>query len=1357
MKHTLFFLFLFISTSIFSQNKNQSIGFKENKGQIIDQKGKPNPDVKYLLNTNGLNVQIKTNGFSYDIYETKKHPLTEKQKAKLKPAIFSEKEKNNTPDYSLEYIYHRIDIDFVNSNPKVELIAEEKSTDYDNYYNVPNKPDGVLMVHQYQQITYKNIYPNIDVVFSIPKDSLKPVEYNFVVHPKGKISDIQLKFNGVKTELVDNKIKIQVRFGEMEETLPMSWTEDGKCKKEITVGYTKIKNNIYGFESSENTSNKTMVIDPVPTRLWGTFYGDGNSCTFKDIDSDKNGNTYFVGYTSMENSFGFYATTGAHQTTAIKDYDGIIAKFDSDGKRIWGTYYGGESFDRISGIKFDKQNNFVITGSTSSTTNISTPGSYKSNSNGGDYVFLAKFNSSGARIWGTYFGGGGLYGDNANDIDIDNNDNIYVVGNTTSRTGISINNNFQTSLNLVQYNNSSNDGFLAKFNSSGFVIWSTYIGGENEDYINTIKVSSDFLVLGGMTYSKNYISTPNTFQTNNFNNWVDGTAYKFSLNGDRIWSTYYGGEGFDKVLAIGLDNENNIYLGGSCQSKNNIATPGSFDESNNSPIEKGFIAKLNKDGQRIWGTYFGEYTILYSIIFKNDFLYLGGMGNDAVWLGSKSITTPCTYEKDGNSSGYIGKISTDGNLIIGTFVGGGNQYSENKICFDNNDNIIIGGTTSSPYIETNPDSYQPNMLGNKNFYLMKFSEDNSLGINTSPSSNSPVCIGNKLIFNVDSGYNYLWTGPNGFSSNLQNPFIDNTTNSNSGVYNLIVSNDCGIQKSYDINVVIGDIEPPIPNLVTLPTITGDCHTQVTTIPTATDTCAGAITATTTSPLSYNLPGTYTIVWNYDDGNGNSITQNQTFISSQPLPTTTSPQIFCIQQNADLNLIAITGQNIKWYDTLTNGNLLVNTTPLQDGITYYASQTINGCESDRVPVIINIQNTLAPTANATQSFCTNQSPTLNTISVIGTNLKWYDNLTTGNLLSDTTPLQDGKTYYASQTVNNCESQTRVAITVSLISSLPAQNYAELLCDDLNNGTETVNLSSYNSNVISNDTNYNFSYYNSPSGAQNETSSGKISNITNYKLALGENKIYVRVNSNTICYGVAELKLTLLSKPKITIEDIVPICENKTITIDAGAGFDAYLWSNGAVTRTITVSNPGNFSVTVTKNHSTVSCSSTKNFTVKESNKATINSIETKDWTDTENTITIFVSGNGNYEYSIDGFNYQDSNAFTGLSNGEYTVQIRDKNGCGIIETEEIYLLMFPKFFTPNNDHHNDTWKIKLSDFEKGITVKIYDRYGKLMKTLANNNDEWDGKYNGIDLPSSDYWFVVKRANGKEHKGHFSLKR
>ena len=83
-------------------------------------------------------------------------------------------------------------------------------------------------------------------------------------------------------------------------------------------------------------------------------------------------------------------------------------------------------------------------------------------------------------------------------------------------------------------------------------------------------------------------------------------------------------------------------------------------------------------------------------------------------------------------------------------------------------------------------------------------------------------------------------------------------------------------------------------------------------------------------------------------------------------------------------------------------------------------------------------------------------------------------------------------------------------------------------------------------------------------------------------------------------------------------------------------------------------------------------------------------------------------------------------------------------------------MYPKFFTPNGDGYNDTWAIKFSNFEPGLKVTIFDRYGQLLKIL-NNTNSWDGVCNGNKLPSSDYWFVVTRENGKEYRGHFTLKR
>ena len=109
---SLLFFSLFI-TMTFSQVKNNSIGFIENKGQIIDQKGKPNIAVKYLLNTNGLNVQLKEKGFSYDVYETKKHP---KKKAKEANSFENSTKISNEPEFETEYKFHRIDFTFLNSN-----------------------------------------------------------------------------------------------------------------------------------------------------------------------------------------------------------------------------------------------------------------------------------------------------------------------------------------------------------------------------------------------------------------------------------------------------------------------------------------------------------------------------------------------------------------------------------------------------------------------------------------------------------------------------------------------------------------------------------------------------------------------------------------------------------------------------------------------------------------------------------------------------------------------------------------------------------------------------------------------------------------------------------------------------------------------------------------------------------------------------------------------------------------------------------------------------------------------------------------------------------------------------------------
>jgi gliding motility-associated-like protein len=1355
MKQKLLFLFLLITLASFAQKSSQTIGFKENKGQIIDQNGKPNNTVKYLLNTRGLNVQLRKDGFSYDIYETKKHPIKERLEEKRAFPSLKNNDKK-VPDYTLEYVFHRVDIDFVNSNPNVELVTNKASTDYDNYYNIPNKPEGVINVHQYQQITYKNIYPNIDVVFSIPKDTLKTVEYNFVVHPKGNISDIQLKFNGAKTELVDNKIKMQVRFGEMEETLPASWTEDGMSKKSINVAYSKIKKDVYGFKTANAISNKTVIIDPVPVRLWGTYFGGENGETPTSLFC-KDDYIYLTGTTTSTDNI---ASAGANTFyyASISDYDSFLVKFNSNGTRVWSTYYGGRKADIIFQVKVSNNQNVYIVGETLSDNNISTPNSFEPNfdsiiQDGRQKLagFFVKFDTNGERKWGTYYWG------SISNLSIDSSEKIYISGATFADKKISTPNAHQINIDNPSLNpiyGYFSDGFIAKFNSDGDKEWGTYYGGLDDDYISDSQIDSNgFLYFSGITSSSNNIASINTTNTPSHSN-ADSFLIKFSPNGNRIWGTYFGGEKHDYAFSLGIDSNNYLYTFGWTQSLSNISTPGVFQEVYNDSFwatdNNGCIFKFNSDGDKIWGTYFFSETLKGSVS-KNGDLYFTGTTS----INIPSISTPNAYQEDNNgrAQAYLENFDNNGKRKWGTFYGGNYGGSTGNVsATDNNGNIYLAGTTSSSDYIATPNTHQTNLYNSGNdAYLIKFKDCESSALVT---SNSPICIGNTLELKASGGTDYVWTGPNGFTSTIQNPTIPNATASNGGQYTCSITGSGGCDDTKKVDVIIGDIEAPIPNLAFLPTITGDCKTIINTIPTATDVCAGPITATTASPLSYSLPGNYTVIWEYNDGNGNTSTQNQTItITAQPLPTAPSTQTFCIQQNATINEIKITGQNIKWYDALTNGNLLANTTPLQNGITYYASQTIDGCESDRISVLINIQNTPTPTGSANQTFCKSQNPTLDTIVASGTAIQWYD--IGGTLLSNSTALQDGITYYASQTENGCESTNKLAIIISLISTLPANDYAELFCDDLNDGSEKVDLSDYNSKLISNTAGYTFSYYSNYSAAENQLVSSQITNFSNFNLSLGDNKIYVRINSNTPCYAISELKLTLLSKPKITIPDVVPICENNTITIDAGLDYDTYLWSTGETSSSINVDNPGNYSVTVTNNYSTISCSSTKNFEVRQSNIATITSIDTQDWTDNQNTITVYATGAGDFEYSIDGIHFQDEPQFTNIISGQYTVHVRDKNGCGTV-TDEVYLLMYPKFFTPNGDGFNDTWKIKFSNVEIGLSVKIFDRYGKLIKELTHNND-WDGRFNGQELPATDYWFVVTRANGTEYRGHFSLKR
>ena len=357
-------------------------------------------------------------------------------------------------------------------------------------------------------------------------------------------------------------------------------------------------------------------------------------------------------------------------------------------------------------------------------------------------------------------------------------------------------------------------------------------------------------------------------------------------------------------------------------------------------------------------------------------------------------------------------------------------------------------------------------------------------------------------------------------------------------------------------------------------------------------------------------------------------------------------------------------------------------------------------------------------------------------------------------------------YILQVEDNCGNIANRQFDVSNLVSLVNINQPNDIvdCKSVITNNETFDITTVSASILGSQstTDYTLTYYTSLTNAQNGTN--PILNLTNFNPTSNPQTIYARLIFNQLptCYETTSFQLFVGQTPRLNLNPDYLNCSTAPVIIDASGNnlpTTTYLWSNGTVGPIVSVSQIGvtNLTVTATNSYGTgQSCTNTQNITVTISKLPEVDHIETTDWTDDENTITVVTTNNTAFEYSIDGINFQDENTFTNLISGVYTITIKDKLGCGSIQ-QEVWLLNYPKFFTPNGDGINETWYIKNQQFEPDFKVTIFDRYGKLVTTFKSNTLGWDGNYNGTLNYATDYWFVVNRQDGRVHKGHFALKR
>ena len=276
-------------------------------------------------------------------------------------------------------------------------------------------------------------------------------------------------------------------------------------------------------------------------------------------------------------------------------------------------------------------------------------------------------------------------------------------------------------------------------------------------------------------------------------------------------------------------------------------------------------------------------------------------------------------------------------------------------------------------------------------------------------------------------------------------------------------------------------------------------------------------------------------------------------------------------------------------------------------------------------------------------------------------------------------------------------------------------------------------------------------------------------------LPEPEITTLNNINTICVDFTD---------NVVIRVLTLTAINNTVYLDPTTiptpSFEYHWFEDGvevgvSTTNTYTIIQPLNdttssmFTVEMI-NMTTLGCSqSSANFEVIQSGPAvlatgTIGYTVTNAFEQSQ-TITVTVEGFGTYQYSLDEGPRQDSNVFENVSLGNHFITVWDSEGglvysCDNLIIEEVQIIDYPHYFTPNGDGIHDTWNIVGLKGQADAKIYIFDRYGKLLKQISSTGQGWDGTFNGKLLPSTDYWFTVdflETVTSRQFKAHFSLKR
>lgn len=712
---------------------------------------------------------------------------------------------------------------------------------------------------------------------------------------------------------------------------------------------------------------------------WGTYYGGSEEDIFKKSIIKGVNDVYVVG--EFESS-GLASSTGVHQSSRKGGKEALLARINAnDGTIKWATYYGGTSDDEPRGIGIDALHNLYISGSTQSIADIANPGSHQNSLQGSSDAFLAKFDSTGMRTWGTYFGGNASSGsgtDHGYNLWIDPAGYVLLTGSTSSGNRITTSDAYQEYKggSASTNGNTDFDAFIAIFDQQGNRTWGSYYGGPSSDYGQDILLqATNHVYLTGKTGSSTIHLSGSQNTPGGLN---DAFLAKFTPDTSvfvfQPFTQTEHCEGDTFTLQYGVTTPfrpNNAFTVQLSDATGSFTSPINIGSTN--AMSGGNI--LCTLPSNLTGTQFRIRIVATSPIdtsFDN--------GNDITIK-----TLPVKPTASSNSP----VCSNDTLKLYSTNSSAGATYlwkgPFNYLSTDQNAiQVAPIAVTSGDYIVS------ANLNGCSNADTVSVTV---LQAPTQPSisTNAPLCVSDSLVLfgsNISTGSSISWSGPNGFSSNMANPPTKyNVSLSDAGYYYLTTQlNTCSSTDSVLVTVA----QPPAPVTATSnsPVCSGDDI-----LLTATSTTPPPVSYFWDGPNNYSSTGTNTsrnnastthsgdyIVTISLNGCTRKDTVNVNVVQAPDKPIASSNSPICSGETLILNGSDITsGSSTSWTGpnsfTSNNASTSRSNVLVSDSGDYVITSSLNGCnKSDTVHVSIsptivanlNIQvnpgTTVCPTAD-----------------------------------------------------------------------------------------------------------------------------------------------------------------------------------------------------------------------------------------------------------------------------------------------------------------------------------------------------------------------------------------------------------